>query len=110
VFTLSCEKEQQFSRLQSPDRALGDKSKLAQPGKLRNKLVMRSILIVRFITAVLEDLLSNNKILDPHDPSLVYELGTRSQLQHNSLNTTELKPEESALCIFNIIAFGKSKG
>jgi len=32
VFTLSCGKEQHMSRVQSPDRVLGDKSKLAEPG------------------------------------------------------------------------------
>jgi hypothetical protein len=60
-------------------------------------------------TAVLGDLLSNNKMLDPHDRSLGYEFGLDLQLQHISLDTTELEPEESALRILDSIASRDSK-
>jgi hypothetical protein len=60
-------------------------------------------------TAVLEDLLSSNKLLDPHDQSLGYEFGLGLQLKHISLDTTELKPEESALRILDSIASRDSK-
>lgn len=68
------------------------------------------LLKVRFVTAVVEDLLSNNKMLDPHDQSLGCEFGVDLQLQHSSLDTTELKPEECALCIVSEIASNKSMG
>jgi len=79
-----------MSRVQSPDRVLGDKSKLAEP-------------------AVLEDLLSNNRILEPYDQPLGHEFGIDLQLQHVSLDTTELTPEESALRILDSIALHNSR-
>jgi hypothetical protein len=62
------------------------------------------VLKVDHTTAVLGDLLSNNRMLDPHDQSLGHEFGLDLQLQHISLDTTELKPEESALRILDSIA------
>ena len=68
------------------------------------------MLIIHAATGVLEDLLSNNKLLNPHERSLGYEFGLYLQLQHIPLDTTELKPEESALRILNSIAPPNSNG
>lgn len=68
------------------------------------------VLNVDHTTAVLEGLLSNNKILDPRDQSLGYQFGLDLQLQHISLDTTELKPEESALRILGSIASRDPEG
>jgi hypothetical protein len=67
------------------------------------------VLNVDHTTAALGDLLSNNKMLHPHDRSLGYEFGLDLKLQHISLDTTELKPEESALRILDSIAPCDSK-
>jgi hypothetical protein len=96
------------TRVRSPDRVLGDKSKLADPGKFRIETRgdgEGNLLIINpFATAVLQDLVSNNKLLNPHDESLGYDFGLNLQLQHISIDTTELKPEESALRILDIVA------
>lgn len=43
VLILSCEEEQHISRVQSPDRVLGDQSKLAQPGEFHIGLAMERV-------------------------------------------------------------------
>ena len=68
------------------------------------------MLIVRSVAGVLEDPLSNNRMLDPYDQSLGHEFGADLQLNHISLDTTELEPEESALRILSSIASRDSKG
>ena len=60
--------------------------------------------------AVLEDLLSNNNLLDSCDQTLGHELGIILQLQHSSLDTTELTPEKSALSILSSIKSSNSTG
>jgi hypothetical protein len=59
------------------------------------------VLIANSTTAVLEYLLSNNRMLDPHDHFL--EFWVDLQLHHSSLDTSKLTPEESARRIFSRI-------
>ena len=48
-------------------------------------------------------------MLDPYERSLAYELRVDVQLQHSSLNTTKLRPEESASSILSSIVLRDPK-
>lgn len=48
-------------------------------------------------------MLSDNKILDPTDSSTGYRFDVDVELQHTSIDTTELSLEESALRILDSI-------
>lgn len=52
---------------------------------------------------VLDNMVSDSKILDPTDHSTTHGLDTDVQLHHNFVDTTELSPEESALRILGIV-------